>query len=162
MGTQSESREKPAIKARYENLTGDDLRGRIAAMGISQRAFAAKVGLSEGGLRYLIARRGNLVSHRVEMLLRAVEWEVAIGALLAATKPRAQIPKRALLAVYHRFVPPPPAPEKPEKIKRVKAPKPLKAVRKKRFRRRSYDQPYEPWPEPQADPTKHWFKTRLL
>jgi transcriptional regulator with XRE-family HTH domain len=101
MGTQSESREKPAIKARYENLTGDDLRGRIAAMGISQRAFAAKVGLSEGGLRYLIARRGNLVSHRVETLLRAVELEVAIGAILAATKPRAQIPKRALQAVYH-------------------------------------------------------------
>ena len=169
MGTHSLSggnRRKPAIKATYGSLTGNDLPGRIAAMGISQRAFAAKVGLSGGGLRYLIARRDRPVSHRIEMLLRAVEWEVAIGALLAATKPRAQIPKGALLAVYHRFVPPPPAPEKLGKLKRLKVTtKPAKTARKKRLRRRTYDRPYEPWPEPQADPTQHWFgkiRTRLL
>ena len=76
----------------------------------------------------------------LDVALKSLELEKALVALIAETKPRAQVPKMKLVAVVNRFVPPPPkAPVAPRAKPAPKAAKAPAKARKRIYVPKSYD-----------------------
>jgi hypothetical protein len=156
---QSEPRgDRSPIRAQRGDITPDQFRARLAALNLSQRQFTRLAGLHERSIRRY-SRGQTGIPEWVGGLLQGVEMDYAVRDLLASLRPGQMIPRGKLAAIYGKFHPPAKQPEKP--VKPEKVPKPIKhtmASLKKRYRKRTYDQPWVPYPVPEH-PATAGFRT---
>ena len=135
------------IGSRRGSVSPDQFRDRIAGLGISQRAFARAVGRSERSTREILA--GDIIAPcSIHVELAYLELLRDLAALIAKATTGVHISKVAARALLEQHVPPVRKAEKAVKSERVAKPPPApKAIKKKRYRRKTYDQPYTPWPQ---------------
>ena len=154
---------RPDIRSKRGLVSADALRARIEATGLSKRQIARVVGLNDLTIRAYLGGRIQ-IPEWMSVAMMAIELQQAIVALLAETPPSGMTPRRKLMAIVERFVPPPPKSPAPAKPKRVaKPPKPPVKPRKKLFKVKSYDASvkYQPAPEPEH-PLTSGFRTLAL
>ena len=164
VGTRSRRRKKraPIIRSKRGLLSARDLRLRIEAAGLSIRQVAKATGLNHRTVsRYLIGEIA--IPQWLDVALKSLELEKALVALVAETKPRAQVPKMKLVALVERFAPPPVKTPAPLRVKAPpKAAKPAVKPARKRYRVKQYgSQVWQPYPEPEH-PVSSGFRTLAL
>jgi transcriptional regulator with XRE-family HTH domain len=165
VGTRSRRRKKraPIIRSKRGLLSARDLRLRIEAAGLSIRQVAKATGLNHRTLgRYLTGEIA--IPQWLDVALKSLELEKALVALIAETKPRAQVPKMKLVALVERFVPPAPKVEKPAKVKApLKVAKPPVKPRRKVYVAKTYDASIRyQRPVEEPHPITSGFKTHII